>query len=75
MTWVFGSPTMLGSSVCLADVQVSIGSQTFDCLRKVYAIDRNLMAGFAGNVAVGFRMLVTLQQLVESTKSTPGPPR
>jgi hypothetical protein len=69
VTWVFGSPTALGSSVCLADIQVTVGTETFDCLRKLYRLDRNLMAGFAGNVATGFAMLAVLQRLVHITKS------
>jgi hypothetical protein len=63
MTWVFGSPTWLGTSVCLADIQVTVGDTTFDCLRKVYGLDQNVMAGFAGNVRTGFAMLARLKRL------------
>jgi hypothetical protein len=74
MTWVFGSPTWLGSSVCVADIQVTVGGQTFDCLRKLYGLDRNVIAGFAGNVKTGFAMLAKLQQLVDAGKSSPDGP-
>jgi hypothetical protein len=70
MTWVFGSPTWLGTSVCLADIQVTVGEKTFDCLRKVYGLDRNLMAGFAGNVKTGFGMLARLQRLSNDMKQS-----
>jgi hypothetical protein len=74
VTWVFGSPTWLGSSVCVADIQVTVGSRTFDCLRKLYGLDQNLMAGFAGNVRTGFAMLDRLQGLIDKTKPSPGGP-
>jgi hypothetical protein len=70
MTWVFGSPTWLGSSVCLADIQVTVGDETFDCLRKVYGLDHNVMAGFAGNVKTGFGMLARLQRLIDDIKKS-----
>lgn len=54
MTWVFGSPTLLGSAVCVADIQITIGDETFDCLRKLYGLNQNVVAGFAGSVKVGF---------------------
>jgi hypothetical protein len=74
MTWVFGSPTWLGTAICVADIQVTVGERTFDCLRKVYGLDSNVMAGFAGNVRTGFAMLVRLQRLIKETKpSADGP--
>lgn len=74
MTWVFGSPTWLGSSVCVADIQVTVGDDTFDCLRKVYGLDQNVMAGFAGNVKTGFALLARLQRLIDHAKSSPSEP-
>lgn len=71
MTWVFGSPTWLGCSVGVADIQVTVGGQTFDCLQKLYGLERNLMAGFAGNVRTGFAMLARLQQLIDELKTAP----
>jgi hypothetical protein len=74
MTWVFGSPTWLGSSVCVADIQVTVGDATFDCLRKLYGLDANVMAGFAGNVNTGFAMLARLQRLIDDEKSSANAP-
>jgi hypothetical protein len=69
MTWVFGSPTILGSGLCVADVQVTTGDgELFDCLRKLYLMDRNLIAGFAGDVAAGFGMLTALHHLMRKQK-------
>jgi hypothetical protein len=69
MTWVFGSPTWLGTSVALADIQVTVGDDTFDCLRKLNGLDQNVMAGFAGNVKTGFAMLARLQRLIDDEKT------
>jgi hypothetical protein len=74
MTWVFGSPTWLGSSVCLADIQVTVGDDTFDCLRKLYGLDQNVVAGFAGNVKTGFAMLASLQRFIDDTKPSASAP-
>jgi hypothetical protein len=64
----------LGSSVCVADIQVTVGGDTFDCLRKVYGLDQNVLAGFAGNVKTGFAMLARLQRLIEDEKAFDGAP-
>lgn len=61
MTWVFAQPTILGSGLCVADIQVTVGQQTADCLRKIYSLAPNLIVGFAGNVAAGFQMLGTIE--------------
>jgi len=74
MTWVFGSPTWLGSSVCVADIQVTVDGQTFDCLRKLYGLDQNVLAGFAGNVKTGFAMLARLQRLIDQQKASQSEP-
>src|SRR3954471_21815407 len=63
MTWVFGSATFLGSAALVGDVQVTLGDgQTVDCLQKVYAIDQNVLGGFAGDVYAGFALLASLQR-------------
>lgn len=58
----------------MADIQVTVGDKTFDCLRKLYPLDQNVLAGFAGNVETGFAMLERLHQLIVSTKQAPGDP-
>ena len=74
MTWVFGSPTLFGCSVCVADIQVTVGDSTFDCLRKLYGLDQNVMAGFAGDVRTGFAMLARLQRLIDEEKHSADEP-
>jgi hypothetical protein len=67
MTWVFGSPTILGSGLCVADIQVTTGDgEVFDCLRKLYPMERNLIAGFAGDVRAGFEMLTALYYVIHN---------
>jgi hypothetical protein len=70
MTWVLGSPTWFGVSACVADVQVTVGDETFDCLQKLYGLERNVLAGFAGNVRTGFAMLARLQRLIDAQKTS-----
>src|SRR2546422_162221 len=75
MTWVFGAATkFIGTAICVADIQVTVGKASFDCLRKLYVIDQNVIAGFAGNVEAGFTMLIQLQSLIDDEKRTSGSP-
>jgi ATP-dependent protease HslVU (ClpYQ) peptidase subunit len=65
MTWVFGSATFLGSAVLVGDVQVTLeDGRTVDCLQKVYALDQNVLGGFAGDVYAGFALLASLQRFL-----------
>jgi hypothetical protein len=73
MTWVFGSPTILGSGLCVADIQVTAGDEVFDCLRKLYPMERNLIAGFAGDVRAGFEMLSALYYVIHDGATTGAP--
>lgn len=63
MTWVFGNANILGSAICVADIQVTLqDGRTFDCVQKLHELDRNVLAGFAGDVLTGFAMLVSLNR-------------
>jgi hypothetical protein len=74
MTWVFASPTILGSGLCVADIQVTTGDhEVFDCLRKLYPMERNLIAGFAGDVRAGFEMLTALYYVIHDGAAAGGP--
>jgi hypothetical protein len=65
MTWVFGSATFVGSAVLVGDVQVTLrDGRTIDCLQKVYALDQNVLGGFAGDVYAGFALLASLQRFL-----------
>src|SRR4051794_1989417 len=71
MTWVFGTATdFFGTAICVADVQVTFGDgETIDCLQKIYPIARNVVAGFAGDVQLGFIMLARLSRLMREGAS------
>ncbi|MGH8586195.1 MAG: hypothetical protein ACREWE_08460 [Gammaproteobacteria bacterium] len=62
VTWVFGNATILGSAISVADIQVTVNDDTIDCLRKLYALDHNVLGGFAGDVLAGFTILASLQR-------------
>jgi hypothetical protein len=76
LTWVFGTATnFIGTAICVADIQITLqGGETIDCLQKVYPLDQNLVAGFAGNVAAGFEMLGVLQRVAHQVASESGRP-
>ncbi len=77
MTWVMAQPTIFGQVICLSDVQVTFtdlvsGEETyFDCVQKTYAMDKNFIAGFAGNVIGGFLMLNSLSKTIKANKKSP----
>ena len=67
MTWVVGVPTMFGYSVGLADIQATItfndGSKRyFDCVQKIFPIERFIVAGFCGSIEVGFLLIEDLKR-------------
>jgi hypothetical protein len=59
MTWVFGTATeFFGTAICVSDIQVTLSDgETVDCLQKMYPVAQNVVAGFAGDVSLGFSML------------------
>lgn len=75
MTWVVAQPTIFGYSTCISDIQVTFedqnGKKTYkDCLQKVHAMDKNIIAAFAGNVLGGFVMLSSLSKTIKEEKRT-----
>jgi hypothetical protein len=64
MTWVFGTPlAFLGMALCVADIQVTLrDGRQVDCLQKVYPMHQNVLAGFAGDVQIGFALLKALDR-------------
>jgi hypothetical protein len=70
VTWVCGCATQfIGTAICVGDIQVTLGTgEAFDCLRKVYPIDQNIAAGFAGDVEIGFAQLGALSRLVAAMR-------
>jgi hypothetical protein len=58
MTWIVGAAATTGYAVGVSDIRVSFGNgQELDCLQKIYPMARFVVAGFAGSVEIGFRML------------------
>lgn len=75
MTWIFGCATQfVGTAVVVADIQVTAGDRTFDGLKKLYVLDNNFVAGFAGNVEVGFTMLDLLAGQLSELRNHDGSP-
>jgi hypothetical protein len=62
MTWVLGTNTPFAYAVGLSDIRVTVADEHFDCLQKLYPISRFVAAGFAGSVAIGFKMVSELQR-------------
>ena len=70
MTWVFGTATdFFGTAICVSDIQVTLpGDETVDCLQKMYPLAQNVVAGFAGDVELGFLMLGDLAAVVQDKR-------
>jgi hypothetical protein len=62
MTWVFGTPiAFIGMALCVADIQVTLRDERrLDCLQKLYPMHQNVLAGFSGDVQIGFSLLEAL---------------
>lgn len=69
MTWVLGTPTILGYGLIIADIQVSVhtpnGTEFIDGIQKVFPVGRYIAAGFAGDVEFGFRLIEDLARCLE----------
>lgn len=63
----------MGTAIAVADIQVTVGDQVFDGLRKLHPIDRNVAIGFAGNVEAGFLAVEWLSSVVRSPARPVGP--
>lgn len=68
MTWIVAKSFMSGYVAVLSDVQVtwSGGKVRKDCLKKVYPIAPNMVAGFSGSVDIGFLLLSDLSNFILS---------
>lgn len=72
MTWIVGKQFIPGYVVLFSDIQVTWqhGNINRDCLKKVYPIADNLVAGFSGSVDIGFALLEDLQSYVTQKAKT-----
>lgn len=63
----------MGYCYILSDVKVSWGNNVeIDCLQKFYPISKNIGAGFAGSVSLGFKMLDALGDYIRKNPSERG---
>ncbi|MCK5611523.1 hypothetical protein KAR91_57160 [Candidatus Pacearchaeota archaeon] len=68
MTWIVAKSFMSGYVAVLSDVQVTWngGKVRKDCLKKVYPVAPNMVAGFSGSVDIGFLLLSDLSNFIHS---------
>jgi hypothetical protein len=63
MTWVIGAISIFGYGIVVSDVQVSWkhSGKELPILRKAYPVGNTIVAGFAGSVRIGFRLIDSLR--------------
>ncbi len=65
MTWVIGAASLFGYGVMLSDVRVTFrDGSTADMLKKAQPVGPFIVAGFAGSVCIGYRLLESLYQFL-----------
>jgi len=62
MTWVIGAISLFGYGVVVSDVQVSWkgSDRELPILQKAHFVGHTIVAGFAGSVRIGFRLIESL---------------
>lgn len=61
MTWIVGGITPVGQAFVAGDTRVTFGDgREADLVRKVHWVGRDMVAGFAGSVRIGFYLLTDL---------------
>lgn len=76
MTWVIGASSLFGYGVMLSDVRVTFSNgRTADIVRKAYPVGPYIVAGFAGSVFIGFRLLQSLREFLSISPYEPEPER
>ncbi len=63
MTWVIGAISLFGYGVVVSDVQVSWkdSDRELPILQKAHFVGNTIVAGFAGSVRIGFRLVESLR--------------
>lgn len=65
MTWVIGVQTLFELGALVSDTRVTFrDGRTVDLIKKGFPMARNVAAGFAGSVAIGFEMLDALATIL-----------
>lgn len=64
MTWVIGTSCNFGYGILVSDIQVTYEDENqlrhIDVLQKVYHVGNHIVAGFAGSVSIGFKLIKDL---------------
>jgi hypothetical protein len=69
MTWIVGRALPWGYAAAVSDIRVTWPDKSeVDCLQKIYQVGPFIALGFAGSVAIGFRMVDRLRQLLGGLK-------
>jgi hypothetical protein len=73
MTWVVGASSLFGYGVMVSDVRVSWNDGTHaDLLRKSYRVAPFILAGFAGSVDIGLRLIGDMQNFLTPPDASAG---
>jgi hypothetical protein len=72
MTWIVAKQFLPGYVALFSDVQITwrSGEIRKDCLKKVYPLANNIVAGFSGSVDVGFLLLNDLNKYMANIDNT-----
>jgi len=69
MTWIVGRALPWGYAAALSDIRVTLADRSeVDCLQKIYPVGPFIALGFAGSVAIGFRMVERMRQQLGGLK-------
>jgi hypothetical protein len=72
MTWVVGASSVIGHGLMASDVRITFSDGTeADLLRKSYRVGPYILAGFAGSVKIGLRLIGNLQQFLHVPDDLP----
>ena len=71
MTWIVGGVTPFGQAFVVGDTRVTFGNGVeMDLVKKVHWVGRDLAAGFAGSVKIGFHLLAHLSMSLRQADGT-----
>lgn len=72
LTWIIGTSSLMDNANLVSDVCVTFtlsnGDKKYiDCLQKVYYVGKYVLAGFAGSVKIGLKMIEYLNKELSKT--------
>jgi hypothetical protein len=76
MTWIVAYPSIAGYASAMADIQVTVsaadGTRRYvDGLQKIYPVGKWILAGFCGNVRIGFCLIDDLRTCLRTAANEP----